>query len=68
MVTPRTDVCQKCEDHGQAIREAVTDQQKAQSVAAFGDHLSYAQAECDLYQNLSKRAKEELQEYAIPSQ
>ena len=46
-MTPRTDVCDKCERFCQTVTAAVTDEEKVAALDAFSNHLPHAQSERD---------------------
>jgi hypothetical protein len=59
-MTPRTDVCSKCERFRQQIKDAVLEDRKASLTAAFSQHLSIAQTEREYYLECCKRSASEL--------
>ena len=59
-MTPRTDVCSKCERFRQQIKDAVLEDRKASVTAAFSQHLSIAQTEREYYLECCKRSASEL--------
>ena len=56
----RSDVCSSCEKHREKIAHAVTEEEQMDSLAAFTAHLQLAQAERRFYQDVSRKAHEEL--------
>ena len=60
IMSPRTDVCEKCEFLRRGTCDAVTDNEKLASTAAFGDHIHGAQRERKFYRDATLLAKEEL--------
>lgn len=59
-MTPRTDVCDKCERLRMKVTSAISDEQKAQALSSFSNHLQHAQRERDYYQQCTAAAFEEL--------
>ena len=59
-MTPRTDVCSKCEKFRQSIKDAVSEQTKVSLTSAFSEHLSKAQGERGYYLDSCKRSGSEL--------
>lgn len=59
-MTPRTDVCDKCETLRRGISSAVTEAQKLAASEAFLSHLHAAQRERENYIQKTKDAKEEM--------
>ena len=57
-MTPRTDVCQYCENYRIAIQQAVTEDDKKKLLAEFSEHLEVAQKERDCYLASIKNSKE----------
>ena len=57
-MTPRTDVCYRCEDYRSAIQRAVTENGKQTLLAEFGGHLEEAQKERDAYLAVIERSKQ----------
>ena len=57
-MTPRTDVCQKCENFRVAIKQAVSEDEKKQLLSDFSAHLEVAQKERDEYLAAIKKSKE----------
>ena len=53
-------MCSSCEKHREKIAHAVTEEEKADSLAAFTAHLQLAQAERRFYQDASRKANEDL--------
>ena len=58
-MTPRTDVCEKCELHCREVMAAVSEEAKSAAVNKFSAHLHYAQRERDYYQRCTVEAVEE---------
>ena len=59
-MTPRTDVCSKCERFRQLIKDAVSEQNKASVTSAFSEHLHQARTERQYYRDCCKRGASEL--------
>lgn len=59
-MTPRTDVCHKCEQFRDLIQQARTEEEKLSATEAFSNHIKSAQRERDHYRNVCVAAKEEL--------
>ncbi len=57
-MTPRTDVCQSCENYRVAIQRAVTEADKKRLLGEFSAHLELAQKERDAYLLAIKKSKE----------
>lgn len=57
-MTPRTDVCQTCENYRYAIQRALTEDMKKQKLSEFSAHLEIAQKERDFYLAAIKKSKE----------
>ena len=56
-MTPRSDVCKRCEDYRSSVQEAVTEDEKKQKLAEFSQHLEDAQKERDAYLAAIEKAK-----------
>ena len=61
-MTPRTDVCDRCEKHRLKVNDAVTEEEKTAALAAFTAHLHNAKMERDKYKQCTEDAKKELEE------
>ncbi|XP_033764064.1 uncharacterized protein LOC117345170 [Pecten maximus] len=59
-MTPRTDVCHKCEQFRDLIQQSRTEEEKLSATEAFSDHIKSAQRERDHYRSVCAAAKEEL--------
>lgn len=59
-MTPRTDVCSKCEKFRQHIKDAISEEKKVSLTSAFSEHLDQAQAERQYYLDCCKRGASEL--------
>ena len=57
-MTPRTDVCQRCENFRISIQRAVSEECKKTLLAEFSMHLEVAQKERDTYLLAIKKSKE----------
>ena len=66
-MTPRTDVCFKCEAHRQAVQNAVDEESKAEALQCFTAHICGAKKEREFYQEATKKAHAELQNYNPPA-
>ena len=65
-MTPRTDVCFKCERHRQEVQSAVGEEEKTTALAEFTRHLQSAQAERQFYRTATEKAHEELEDHHHP--
>jgi len=59
-MTPRTDVCNRCELHRQAVKNATNEYEKQESLKRFSEHLESAQLERKLYREATDKATKEL--------
>ena len=59
-MTPRTDVCQKCEDFRSQVSHAVTEDEKRDALQHFNDHLQDAQTEREFYKKCTDDAIAEI--------
>ena len=66
-MTPRTDVCESCENYRVAIRQAVTEFDKKRLLAEFSAHVEVAQKECDAYLAAIEKAAAATSEGNVPS-
>ena len=57
-MTPRTDVCQKCENYRITIQRAVSEDEKKRLLTEFSTHLEVAQKERNFYLATIKKSKE----------
>ena len=62
-MAPRTDVCYRCELHRLEVKNALNENDKAQCLKRFSDHLETAKLERDFYRKATKAASKELEEY-----
>ena len=62
-MTPRTDVCYRCELHRQEVKNALSESEKAESLKRFSDHLEAAKLERDFYRKPTMEANKELKGY-----
>ncbi|XP_070545908.1 uncharacterized protein [Ptychodera flava] len=60
ILTPRTDICPKCEHFRQKVSHARTEVEKVEAVTEFSRHLETAKQKREFYLNCTKQAKEEL--------
>ena len=59
-MTPRTDVCDRCERLRQAVQQAVSEEEKLATCDALAHHVHGAQRERENYITVAKDAKAEL--------
>ena len=64
-MTPRTDVCDRCEKLRRSAATAVGEAEKLAACQALSQHVQAAQAERDHYRQLTQEAVEELRDYAL---
>jgi hypothetical protein len=57
-MTPRTDVCQTCENYRISIQRAMSEDEKKKLLSEFSTHLEVAQKEREMYLAAIKRSKE----------
>ena len=62
-MTPRTDVCYRCELHRLEVKNAHSENEKAECLKRFSDHLEAAKLERDFYRKATTTANKELEEY-----
>lgn len=69
-MTPQTNCCLKCEQFCRQVVEANTKEEKLQATDDFAAHIHAAQGECDLYKQLTVKAREKLQPHLplVPGQ
>eukprot|EP00117_Sycon_ciliatum_P016477 scpid44506/ scgid15886/ len=60
IMTPRTDVCSRCENFRRRIQEARTEPEKSAACDEFKQHLDATQAERDYYRQATLQARAEL--------
>lgn len=64
-MTPRQDVCYKCELLRESVRCAVGEEEKEQAVEEFMAHIKAAQTERDAYRAAIQLAKDELVQFEV---
>ena len=62
-MTPRTDVCNKCEVHRLEVRNVCNEIEKVESLTRFSKHLKAAKLEREFYRKATATASKELEEY-----
>ena len=62
-MTPRTDVCYRCELHRLEVKSACDENEKKESLKRFSGHLEVAQLERDFYRKVTNTASKEIAEY-----
>ena len=62
-MTPRTDVCYRCEIHRLEVKNAHDESEKRESLRQFSDHLEAAKLERDFYRKATIAASKELETY-----
>ncbi|XP_061192127.1 uncharacterized protein LOC133200324 [Saccostrea echinata] len=65
-MTPRSDICPKCEDCRAKISTAVGLAEKQEQLRIFTDHLSNVEMERQVYNDAVKKAREEMGAFARP--
>ena len=63
IMTPRTDVCERCESLRQNIMSSITEEDKVESTRAFQEHLSVSQEHRLLYSTAITRSYEALKSF-----
>lgn len=63
-MTPRTDVCYRCENHRLEVKNAHNEIEKEVSLQRFSDHLALAKLERDVYRMATTTASSEIEEYS----
>lgn len=61
----KTDMCDECDQHRQAVTEAITEEEKEESLAAYQEHLRIARTKRDIYNQRIKAAGDELKEHGV---
>lgn len=62
-MTPRTDVCYRCELHRQEVKNAHNESEKEESLSRFKKHLEAAKLEREFYRRATIAASKEVKEY-----
>lgn len=60
-MTPRSDICPKCENHRANISTAAGQQEKQEHLQAFTEHLLMVEKERQVYNNAVKNARKEME-------
>ncbi|XP_062578888.1 uncharacterized protein LOC134240830 [Saccostrea cucullata] len=66
-MTPRSDICPKCEEHRANISSAAGLQEKQDHLQEFTEHLSMVEKEHQVYNNAVTKAREEMESYERPT-
>ena len=65
-MTPRTDVCFKCEWHRQKVQAALEEEEKRSALANFTAHIQRADVERQFYRSATEKAHAELLDHHRP--